>query len=166
MIRHLLVVIGLILGLQHQDASAQRAVILVRHAERLDPATDSGLSKAGEERAIRLSQRLRETGIKAIYTTQFQRTRQTAEFVARVVKVQPTVIPSTEQARLIDTLRTQHANDVVLVVGHSNSIPEIMRALGVTELITIADDQFDDLFILIPIPGKPAPTVLHLHLIE
>lgn len=164
MFRRLWLVIAVFLFHQGLDAQAQRAIILVRHAERVDPATDSGLSKAGQERAERLATQLKDSGIKAIYTTQLKRTVQTAEYVARVIGVQPTVIPSTEQSRLIETLRTQHASEVVLVVGHSNSIPEIMKALGATEPITIADDQFDDLFILVP--GNPTPTVLHLHLIE
>ena len=49
----------------------------------------------------------------------------------------------------------------VLVVGHSNSVPDIVKALGGTAAITIADDEFDNLFIVRP--GPPA-SVIRLHM--
>jgi len=52
-------------------AYAQRAVFLVRHADRLDQSEDSPLSQAGEERAQRLASLLKDAGITAIYTSQF-----------------------------------------------------------------------------------------------
>jgi broad specificity phosphatase PhoE len=139
---------------------AQKAVILVRHAERLDTSTDSVLSAKGEERAARLAKQLKDSGITAIYTTQFQRTIKTAEPIAKAIGVTPVVVPSTEQAKLVERLQTQHANDVVLIVGHSNSIPALLTELGVKQNITIADDQYDDLFVFNPGTGS----VVRLHL--
>jgi broad specificity phosphatase PhoE len=143
-----------------QPLLAQKAVILVRHAERLDTSTDSVLSAKGEERAARLARQLKDSGVTAIYTTQFQRTIKTAEPIGKVIGVTPVVVPSTEQAKLIERLKTQHANDVVLIVGHSNSIPALLKDLGVKQDITIADDQYDDLFVFNP--GTGAVVRLHL----
>src|SRR5262245_40991649 len=100
---------------------ATKAVILVRHTERLDTSTDSAISAKGEEHAARLAKQLKDSGITAIYTTQFQRTIKTAEPIAKALGITPVVVPSTEQAKLVERLKTQHANDVVLIVGHSNS---------------------------------------------
>ena len=64
----------------------------------------------------------------------------------------------------MERIRTLHANDVILIVGHSNSVPEIMKALGAREQFTITDDRYGDLFILVP--NNPAPSVVRLHLVE
>ena len=146
--------------LSAQPLLAQKAIILVRHTERLDTTTDSPLSEKGAEHAARLAKQLKDSGITAIYTTQFQRTVKTAEPIAKAVGVTPVVVPSTEEAKLIERLKTQHANDVVLVVGHSNSIPAVLKALGVKQDITISDDQYDDLFVFNP----GTATVVRLHL--
>jgi broad specificity phosphatase PhoE len=139
---------------------AQRAVILVRHAERLDDSTDSPLSKAGEARAVRLAGQLKDAGIRAIYTTQYARTIQTAEPIASALGLKPITITASDVAALVNRLRTQNMNDVVLVIGHSNTLPSILTALGATEQITIADNQYDDLFVFIP--GSPS-ILLRLH---
>jgi broad specificity phosphatase PhoE len=148
--------------LSSQPLLAQKAIIFVRHAERLDTSTDSVLSAKGEERAARLAKQLKDSGITAIYTTQFQRTIKTAEPIAKAIGVTPEVVPSTEQAKLVGRLKTQHANDVVLIVGHSNSIPALLKELGVKQNITIAEEQYDDLFVFNPGTGS----VIRLHLTD
>ena len=151
----------LLLMLVPQVARAQKAIILIRHAERVDSSTDA-LSKRGEEWSELLRDRLKNSGITTIYSTQFQRTIKTAEPLAKAIGITPVIIQSTQQADLIDSLRTKHGpNDVVLVVGHSNSVPAIMKELGLKETITIADDQYGDVFILVP--KTPEPSLVRLH---
>ena len=48
----------------------------------------------------------------------------------------------------------------VLVVGHSNSVPDVIKGLGATAPVTIGDDEFDNLFIVSS--GTPS-SVLRLH---
>ena len=133
---------------------AQSAVILVRHAERADQApgaaammaADPELSDAGRARAESLARMLRDAGITAVFTTQFKRTRQTAEPLAKALGV--TV--QTVDARDVDTLvaKIKSSTGTVLVVGHSNSVPDTMKGLGVEADVTIAEAEYDNLFVV------------------
>lgn len=142
-------------------AYAQRAVFVVRHADRLDDSEDSPLSAAGKERAQRLAAMLKDVGITAIYTSQFQRTMQTAEPLARALKISPVSLPTADQEGLIKRIRAEHRQDVVLIVGHQNSVPASLKLLGHSEDVTIASTDYSNLFIVIPTP-ESRPTVLRL----
>jgi broad specificity phosphatase PhoE len=139
-------------------AEAQRAVILVRHSERLDNSTDSPLSDIGRARSERLASELKDAGITAIYTSQYRRTIETAEPLAKARGVKPEVVAADEETKLLERLRTVNANDVVLIVGHSNTLPALIKALGAKE-VAIADSDYTNLFILIP---ALAPVLLRL----
>ena len=60
--------------------------------------------------------------------------------------VQVTVVPSKDTAGLIQQVKAATGN--VLVVGHSNTVPDVIKALGVAEPVTIAESEFDNLFIV------------------
>lgn len=143
------------------DASAQRSVVLVRHAERLDTSSDSPLSPAGVERAKRLAAMVKDTGIAAIYSTDFQRTRKTAEPLAAALGLTVNLYDSKEDRQLVARLREKHPNDIVLVVGHSNTIPLVLQAFGHPDKVSIADDEYTNLFVVTPREGK-APVVVRL----
>jgi len=70
-------------------------------------------------------------------------------------------VPSDQEAVLVKRLRADHPADVVLVVGHSNSVPALLKALGCTDAPAIADDDYGNVFVLIPRPGAP-PVLLRL----
>jgi phosphohistidine phosphatase SixA len=131
-----------------------QSVILVRHAERADTAaggaptmaTDPDLSAAGRARAGRLAEILRDSGITAIFVTEFKRTQQTAAPLAKALGLTPTVIKAADTKTLI--ARARAATGHVLVVGHSNSVPEVAAALAGTTPITIADDEYDNLLVV------------------
>ena len=134
-------------------AAAQTLVIAVRHAERADggagaqpmagaPA-DPLLSQAGEARAARLAGLLADSGITAIFTTEFRRTQDTAKPLAAKLGLTPIVVKGTDTADLLARLKSSHANDIVLVVGHSNTLPAIVKGLTGRN-VTIADSQYDD----------------------
>ena len=142
-------------------AYAQRAVFLVRHADRLDQSEDSPLSPAGEERAQRLAGLLKEAGITAIYTSQFQRTIKTAAPLARVLKISPVRLPVTDREGLFKRIQTEHREEIVLIVGHDRSVPALLKLLGHPEDITIAPHEYDNLFVVVP-KGNSPPTVLRL----
>lgn len=143
------------------EASGQKAAILVRHTERLDRSPDSALSPVGIERAIVLASRLKDSGISAVYTSDRQRTIKTAEPLAQLLKIKPTVVPANSN-EMVTQIRRNNTNDVVLIVGHSNTIPELIKSFGATEQVTIADSDYDSLFIVVPQAGGP-PLLLHLH---
>jgi broad specificity phosphatase PhoE len=141
---------------------AQEVVFLVRHAEKADESKDTALSAAGLARARALADKLRDAGVTAIYTSEFKRTRQTAQPLAEALKLTPRAHPAADRAGLVALLHREHPNDRLLVVGHSNTVAGIIAAFGVPEKIAIAEDEFDDLFVLVPQASGP-PMLLHLH---
>ncbi len=81
--------------------------------------------------------------------TRFQRSRDTAEPLATAAKLAP-IVESETQA-LIAKLTAEDAPRMLLV-GHSDTVPDLIRAFG-GPAVTIADDQFDDLSVLTPATG-------------
>jgi broad specificity phosphatase PhoE len=143
------------------SADAQRAIVLVRHADRLDSSPDSLLSKAAEARALRLASLLLDAGITAIYTSEFQRTIKTAEPLALTLKITPMKFPVADREGLFRHLRLAHADDVVMMVGHGESVPALMKAYGHQESVVIDPDDYSNLFVLVPRESGP-PVVLRL----
>src|SRR5437868_10534626 len=136
----------LLLSALLSTATAQSTVFLVRHAEKVDASKDPDLSEAGRTRAEALSKTLRDSKITAIYATEFKRTQQTAAPLAKALGVKVTIRPAkaTDFALHLGTL---HSN--ALVVGHSNTIPDLIRELGISEQINIADNDYDNLFVVV-----------------
>ena len=138
-------------------------VILVRHAEKAaEPANDPGLTPAGEQRARDLAQVARDAGVTAVITTQFARTRATAEPLAKALGITPEVVDARGSAHAQDVanLVRKHAGQVVIVVGHSNTIPAIVAALGAPQPPPICDPEYDNLYI-VTIPATGTPRVIH-----
>jgi len=144
-----------------RPARAQEAVFLVRHAERADSSKDSPLSTTGTARAERLAAILADAGITAIYTTEYQRTKETAAPLGRAVHVAPVVVSAADSDALLRKVRASGPHDRVLVVGHSNTVPDLIRALGVATPVVIGEEDYDNLFIVIPQPGG-APRLVRL----
>lgn len=122
---------------------ADTVVLVVRHAEKSAPSGDVPLSAAGESRAQALVAIGREAGVSAVITTQFQRTRQTAAPLATALGITPEVIDvkggvAEHVAGIAQAIKTRHAGRTVLVVGHSNTVPAIVTALGGPKLPTSA----------------------------
>ncbi len=141
---------------------AQEAIFLVRHAERLDNSTDSPLSEAGRTRAAHLAALLREAGIKAIYVTEFQRTAQTAQPLADLLRLPLSKIPAADPAALVARLRASDPHTRALVVSHSDRLPVLLRHLGYTAEVTIGRDDYDDLFVVVPSDKPGGPIVMRL----
>ncbi len=148
------IVMGLVGGgLAPAIASAQM-VIVVRHAERADAGAAAGntmtaspdpeLSEAGKSRARTLAAMLADAGVTTIYTTEFRRTRDTAAPLADALKISSEVISSRDLDGLVAKLKS-HKGGAVLVVGHSNTVPAIVKALG-GPAVTIADTEYNNLF--------------------
>jgi broad specificity phosphatase PhoE len=140
-------------------AHGQKLVILTRHAERADGGPmspkaqdDPPLSAAGEARATKLATMLRDSGIKAIFATEYRRTQDTAKPLASKLKLTVQNIPGDNTSELVARLKKEHAGDVVFVVGHSNTLPAIIKALG-GPAVTIPDTEYDNLFVLVPGTG-------------
>jgi broad specificity phosphatase PhoE len=146
-------------------AQAQLAVILVRHAEfqgePLTPQTDLLLTKAGEARAKRLDAMFKNAGIAQIYVTEYVRSAKTAEPLARRIGRKPIVVPRTDVAALVQKLRATHPQQRVMVVGHNDTLPDILSALGHPKHIRITPADYGNVFIVVP-NGKGPPAVMRL----
>lgn len=152
-----------LVGALFQSASAEpSAIFLVRHAERADAGgvvqKDPDLSETGRARAQALAETLRDAKISAIYTTEFHRTQETAKPLAEQLGMQPRIVPAKEAKQLIAAVKGADGN--VLVVGHSNTLPEIMRALGIAQPPTLGEHDYDNLFVIL---RPPVPRLLRLH---
>jgi broad specificity phosphatase PhoE len=125
-------------------------VILVRHAEKNIELNnpDPDLSPAGQIRAQELQRVFDSTGLNAIYTTNYKRTQQTVSPVANKVGITPTIIDAKKTPDLVNGILNDHRGQTILVVGHSNTVPEIINALGGGSLPDIPDNEYDNLFIV------------------
>src|SRR5205085_7199301 len=128
--------------------AAQDAIFVVRHAERADASADSALSPAGEARAEHLAALLKDAGVTQIYTTDLKRTIQTGAPLAAALHVTATALKAADQDGLLAKIRAASPRDRLLIVGHSNTVPAVLQALGVSPAITIADSEFDNLFMV------------------
>lgn len=143
---------------------ADTVVLVVRHAEKSAPSGDVPLSAAGEARAQSLVAIGREAGVSAVITTQFQRTRQTGAPLAAALGITPEVVDvkggvGEHVAGIAAAIRARYVGRTVLVVGHSNTVPAIVTALGGPKLPDICDDLYDDLFTVVMSSDGPARVV-------
>ncbi|MBZ5583805.1 MAG: histidine phosphatase family protein [Acidobacteriia bacterium] len=144
-------------------AAPARTVILVRHAERAGGmSADVGISEAGRCRAELLAKMLADAGVNRIYTSEAARTQQTAEPLAKKLKILPEIVPSKDIDGLVSRLRTGAPDGAALVIGHSNTLPEIIRQMGGGSVTPIGDGEYDRLFIVSLIDQNQA-TVITLH---
>lgn len=146
-----LVCVGLAMATPSPVPQGKGVILLVRHAERLpsDATDDPPLTDAGKARAQRLAAMLAKTDVAAVFTTRFRRTQETAKPLAELLHL--TMIEESDTLPLVTKLRT-HGNETVLVVGHSDTVPFLIKAFG-GPTVTIGDDEFDDLFVLVPATG-------------
>ncbi len=143
-------------------ADAQEAIFLLRHTEQAGRGrTNPPLTEAGERRAKRLADVLKDAGIDVIFVSKTKRTAQTAELVEKVLNIKVKVHPRKDIDGLIARLRTEHAQDRVLIVHHSRTVPKLLKAFGYPVKVKIERFEYDSLFIIIP-QAKGDPLVLHL----
>lgn len=137
--------------------------IITRHAEKEAAGTDPNLDADGIARANELKRILNNVPVSAIYSTPFNRTKQTAQPLASAKGLSVTEYqPATPYAQLVDQLLAAHRGKVVVIVGHSNTVPDILKEISDNSFnITITETQYDNLFI-VSMPDKLKPTINHL----
>lgn len=130
--RHLLTLIAAILFCSGALAQ-EKTIILVRHVEKDTAATadkkDPELSDAGKERAMKLVTATKKYKFDEIYSTDFKRTRGTAEPTATKRKKAIQTYDASKPQELVDKIMASK-NDKFLVVGHSNTIPQLANLIG------------------------------------
>jgi broad specificity phosphatase PhoE len=122
--------------------------VVVRHAEKADDGSrDPPLSTAGQTRARALARRLAHSGLVAVYATPFRRTQQTAQAVAASAGLPvSTYAADTVAAEFAATLRSHYPRGTVLVVGHSNTVPEIVASLCRCRIAVLDENAYDGIY--------------------
>lgn len=128
-----------------RDASSPLTFVVVRHAEKAtDDPENPSLSAAGQARARALAERLRDAPLVAAYATEFRRTQQTAQpsadAHARPVTAYYARGPASEIAA---QWKQAHAGGTVLIVGHSNTVPDLVAALCGCTTAPMDDTEYD-----------------------
>lgn len=124
---------------------------LVRHAEKaaVPGEIDPVLSAAGERRALALVAWAEGRPLDAVYATHLRRTQQTAAPLAAARDLDLRVLPAGDTARLLARLRRVHCGEQVLVVGHSNTVPEVAQAFGAAPF-EIGETEYGRIYTLRP----------------
>jgi broad specificity phosphatase PhoE len=159
-------------------AADSQVVILVRHAEKAPIAageSDPLLSAAGEQRAQALADLLRRwelgpesraydpdaivrnRGIDRIFVTQYRRTQATAAPLAQLLRIVPDTFSTraTDHPAAVAAAARAHRGKALVVVGHSNSIPAIITALGAGPMADLCEAEYSNLFIVVLKDGVP-----------
>ena len=140
-------------------------VILVRHGEKsAEPGADPALSAAGEARARALAVALQGTKVAAIFTTPFKRTNATAAPLAGANGITPIEMPVSVGApayakAVADSIAAHFTGRTVVVVGHSNTIPAVLAALGGPKMSDLCDNEYSTMF-RVTMDGSSAPKVV------
>jgi broad specificity phosphatase PhoE len=166
--RLLLLIAAAALVAAHPVRAQTTVVVLVRHAEQDRSAgQDPGLTAAGRARADSLVHALRGSGIGAIYHTQLRRSKETAAPVASALGITTSELgiragqsPSDHAAEVAADILANHQGGTVLVVGHSNTVPLIAGALGVTDPPAIAETEFHHMYVVLKPASGPARLIL------
>lgn len=147
---------------QQPDTDGAVVVYLVRHGERAtDHPNDPSLSPAGRARARELARVLRDVPLDRILSTGYRRTLETGAPVAeeqerRVRLYEPRGEGMAELVRLLRSTPGHH-----LVVGHSNTTPQVVAALGGDPGPPIHESEYDRLYIVTLTPeGRVTSTLL------
>lgn len=140
-------------------ASAEPGVIyLVRHAEKASVGKDPELTAQGQARAQNIAAILQKTGITNIFSSPAMRTRQTAQVLAQRSGLEVQIYDPAAPKALVE--KTKSLSGAVLVVGHSNTLPELVRLFGGVPGADIADNEYDRLYQLAVGPNGAITTVL------
>jgi len=152
----------LLAAFYYWNSATSTTVVLVRHAEKeLGAISDAPLSPPGELRAERLAQMLGDAEhfgrLQKIYVTDTRRTQQTAAGVAQRLGLTPQILDSkTSAGELARRVLRENRGGLALIVGHSNTVPELVTALsGVAKVPPIGEEEFDTMYVVtVPTIGK------------
>lgn len=142
-----LILLAATIGLPSAAHSQEPTVVfLVRHAEKVDSSNESTLTSEGFERAKALAKMLQDAKLKHVYSTDFVRTKETAQPVATQNELEVEVYNPREPKSLVAKMKTQGGRH--LVVGHSNTTPQLVKLLGGDPGSPIEESEYDRLYIV------------------
>ena len=143
------------------ESQATTTIIFVRHADKAaTPADDPALSPAGQRRVAELTRQLVDAdvvaGIDAIYSTPYRRTQDTVRPLADALNLPINIYDASDTEAVLERILKAHKGKIILVVGHSNTVPVLIANLGASKKVPpIHEDEYDNIYIIsIPWFGK------------
>jgi len=143
------------------ESQATTTIIFVRHAEKVSGAeSDPALSMAGQQRVAELTRQLVDAdvvaGVDAVYATAYKRTQETARPIADALDLPINTYDASDTETVLETILKEHKGKIILVVGHSNTVPQLIANLGASKKVPeIREDEYDNIYIIsIPWFGK------------
>jgi len=147
--------------------ASSTTVIVIRHAEKeAASATDPPLSPAGEARAELLARMFGERQaaghLDGIYVSDTLRSRSTAAPLASRLGISATVAPNDDSKRLANRVLSENRGKRVMIVGHVNTVPDIVAALSGRGDIPKMDDKDYGVMYIVTVPRIGRANVLRL----
>ncbi|WP_417689636.1 SixA phosphatase family protein [Pseudidiomarina sp.] len=118
-------------------------VYVARHAEKAVAESDPPLSEKGQKRAQALAYLLQKAELKAIYSTPYQRTQMTAQPLAESLGLTVQNYRPGDAEVTLEAIKERAEN--TLIVGHSNTVPALVRGLG-GQSERLTEQDYGDLF--------------------
>jgi 2,3-bisphosphoglycerate-dependent phosphoglycerate mutase len=130
-------------------SSCSTTYYIVRHGEKTNtPPKDPVLSEDGMKRAQKLKADLAGKGIKKIYSSNYQRTKMTAQPLADALNVQIEIYNPADQLPFVEKLKTSKENS--LIVAHSNTLRQILNGLAEKEVLAkdLDESEYDNIYVI------------------
>jgi phosphohistidine phosphatase SixA len=143
-------------------------VVVIRHAEKeLGSAADPTLSSEGEARAALLANMFGDVKgagrLDAIYTSAALRNRLTAAPLAGRLGILPTVAPSDDPKGLAHRVLRDNSGRRVMIIGHIDTVPEIVAALSGRSDIPSMDEKEYGVMYVVTVPRIGHANLLRLN---
>lgn len=149
----LIVCVPVALAVGVYRSATTTTVVVVRHAEKvLGTISDPPLTMQGEQRAQQLARMfggVRGTGqVDAVYVANARRAQQTVAPLLDRLRTRPILVEDQSMKQLATRILREQRGGVALVVGSANTIPELIRELSGVDVGQIAEEEYDNLFIV------------------
>lgn len=129
-----------------EDRQNVSVVYLVRHAEKADTGKDPELTVEGKDRAEDLARLLKDAGVTHVWSTDYKRTRGTAEPLSARTRVKVELYDPAKLGEFATRLKSIPGRH--LVVGHSNTTPGLVQALGGDPGAPMPDSEYDRFYVV------------------
>lgn len=124
-------------------------IVLVRHAEKVaDGSDDPGLTPDGQLRAQRFARMFSSAGADALIASQYRRTIDTLKPLADDLDLEIVVMDAGEPGDTVASILDSHRGDLVIVAGHSNTIPDLIERFADIAVPAIDESDYSGIYVL------------------
>ena len=141
------------------EADTSYKLYLVRHAEKQpDGSRDPVLTETGEHRYEQLANWFQDKDINDIWSSDYKRTRDTAKPLLSRLGLELIIYDPRDLPALAGHLLNRQHN--ALIVGHSNTTPDLARLLCHCDIEDMDESEYDRLIVVSVTDGKTQVEIL------